>query len=98
MKPIIIKYKKEHNLRELLLLFLLGRVMPVHARLYGKRQPWNLTMEDLVLYPDGSLGKELGIFLRNEELQPVPKVERHDAFHILLDFTTHINDEAAMQF
>ncbi len=98
MKPIIIKYKTEHGVRERILLFLLGEVIPIHARLYEKRQPWGLRMEDLMTYPKGTLGRELGMFLRDEELQPVPKVERHDAFHILLDFSTHIYDEAAMQF
>lgn len=98
MKPIIIKYKKEHNLRERMLLFLLGEVIPVHAKFYFKRPNWDLRMEDLVLFREGSLGRELGKFLKKEELQPVPKVERHDAFHILLGFSTHINDEAAMQF
>lgn len=98
MKPIIIKYKKEHGIRERILLFLLGEVIPIHARLYEKRQPWNIRMEDLIQYPEGSLGNELGNFLRKEELQPVPRVERHDAFHILLDFTTHLYDESAMQF
>ncbi|MCB0697080.1 MAG: hypothetical protein KDC07_06930 [Chitinophagaceae bacterium] len=98
MKPIIIKYKKEHSIRERILLFLLGQVIPVHAKLYGRRQPWGLRMENLEQYPEDTLGNELGRFLRAEELQPVPKVERHDAFHILMDFSTHIYDEAAMQF
>ncbi len=98
MQPIIIKYKKEHGIRERILLFLLGGVIRVHAYFYGNRQPWNLSTEDLIQYPEGSLGNKLGIFLRKEELQPVPKIERHDAFHILFDFTTHIYDESAMQF
>lgn len=98
MKPIIIKYKQEHSIRERILLFLLGEVIPIHARFYKKRQPWGIKMQDLLTYPKGSLGNELGIFLQAEELEPVPRVERHDAFHILLDFSTHIYDEAAMQF
>jgi hypothetical protein len=44
------------------------------------------------------LGHELGLFLTRESLQPVDRIERHDAFHILLDFSTDISDEAAMQF
>jgi len=98
MKPIIITYKQEYSFRERMLLFLLGKVIPIHARFYGKRQPWGLTREDLIRYPAGSLGHELGQFLSSEGLQPVPRVERHDAFHILLDYTTRISDEAAMQF
>lgn len=98
MKSVIIEYKKEHSLRERMLLWLLGRVVPVHARFYEKRAPWGLMRADLKLYPAGTLGNELGHFLEEEQLEPIDRIERHDAFHILLGFTTQLNDEAAMQF
>ena len=98
MKPIIISYKKEHSFRERMLLWLLGQVVPVHAKFYQRRQPWRLQRGDMLQYPAASLGHELGLFLKRESLQPVDRIERHDAFHILLGFSTHMNDEAAMQF
>jgi hypothetical protein len=98
MKQIIIEYKHENTLRERILLWLLGIVIPVHARFYSKRKAWGLLREDLILYPSGTLGRELGLFLIAEKLQPIDRIERHDAFHILLGFTTKISDEAAMQF
>lgn len=98
MKPIIISYKKEHNFRERMLLWLLGNVVPVHARFYKRRQPWGLRRDDMLQHNPGTLGHELGLFLQRESLQPVDRIERHDAFHILLGFSTHINEEAAMQF
>jgi len=96
--PIIISYKKEYNLRERILLWLLGNVIPLHSRVYKKRKVWGMTREDMLQYPEGTLAHELGLFLKQEQLQPVERVERHDAFHILLDFSTNLNDEAAMQF
>ncbi len=98
MKPVIIRFKKEHSIREKILLWLLGEVIPIHARFYTKRKPWGLRTQNLLYYPEHTLGKELGNFLQSEKLQPIPRVERHDAFHILLDFDTHVNNEAAMQF
>jgi ubiquinone biosynthesis protein Coq4 len=98
MKPIIISYKKEYSLRERMLLWLLGNVIPVHARVYTKRRAWGMKREDMLKYPEGTLGRELGLFLKQEDLQPVDRVERHDAFHILLGFSTALDDEAAMQF
>jgi ubiquinone biosynthesis protein Coq4 len=98
MKPIIITYRQEYSFRERALLWLLGNVIPVHAKVYSRRPTWGLTREDMLRYPAGSLGHELGLFLTQENLQPVDRVERHDAFHILLDFTTSLEDEAAMQF
>lgn len=98
MKPIIISYKKEHSFREKMLLWLLGNVVEVHARVYSKREAWGVTREEMKSYAPGTLGNELGRFLEREQLQPVDKIERHDAFHILLDFSTHLHDEAAMQY
>jgi hypothetical protein len=98
MKPIIISYKPDYSLRERMLLWLLGYVIQVHARFYSKRPAWGLQREDMQQYPAGTLGRELGMFLEQEDLQPVDRVERHDAFHILLDFSTSLDDESAMQF
>ena len=78
--------------------FFLGRIIPLHALFYKKRKPWNLRTEDLIQYPAGSLGNKLGNFLRDEQLQPIPRIERHDAFHLLFDFTTQIQDEVAIQY
>lgn len=98
MKPVIIRFRKEHSLREKVLLWLLGEVIPIHANFYTKRKPWGLRTQNLLFYPENTLGRELGKFLQNEKLQPIPRVERHDAFHILLGFDTHVYNEAAMQF
>lgn len=98
MKNVIITYKTEHTIRERVLLWLLGKVIPVHALLYERRKPWGLRASDLLQYPEHTLGRELGVFLKQEKLEPIDRVERHDAFHILLGFTTHVSDEAAMQF
>lgn len=98
MKSIIISYRQEYSFRERALLWLLGNVIPIHAKVYSRRPVWGLTREDMLKYPAGTLGHELGLFLTHESLQPVDRVERHDAFHILLDFSTSLQDEAAMQF
>lgn len=98
MKPIIISYRPEHSFRERALLWLLDNVVAVHAKVYSRRPVWGLLREDMLGYPIGTLGHELGRFLTHERLQPVDRIERHDAFHILLDFSTSLQDEAAMQF
>jgi ubiquinone biosynthesis protein Coq4 len=98
MKDIIISYRPEHSFRERALLWLLDNVVAVHAKVYPRRPVWGLLREDMLRYPAGTLGHELGLFLTHESLQPVDRIERHDAFHILLDFSTSLEDEAAMQF
>lgn len=98
MKHVIITYKTEHAIRERVLLWLLGKVIPVHAFFYERRKPCGLTASDLAQYPEHTLGRDLGTFLKHEKLEPIDRVERHDAFHILLGFNTHVTNEAAMQF
>jgi hypothetical protein len=61
----------------------------VHAKVDSRRPVWGMLREDrLRWYPAGMLG--------HERLQPVDRGERHDAFHILLNFSTSL--EEAMQF
>lgn len=98
MKSIIITYKRTHGLREKTLLWLLGFVIPIHAKIYSRRKPWGLKREDLLQCSPGTLGREMGLFLEEGNLQPVPRVERHDAYHVLLDYTLEVKQEAAMQF
>lgn len=98
MKSILISYRQEYSFRERALLWLLGNVVPAHAKVYSRRPIWGLTRADMLRYPAGTLGHELGLFLKRESLQPVDRIERHDAFHILLGFSTSLEDEAAMQF
>ncbi len=98
MKPIIINYKPEYSLRDKIILFVLSKTILVHARFYSNREAWNLKKKDLIKFPEKTLGHELGLFLENEEIETIDKIERHDAFHILLDYETNIVDETAMMF
>ena len=98
MKTIHIKYQKARAVRERLLLYFFEKIGPVHERLHSTRQPWNLQREDLLQYRKGTLAWRLGFFLQMEDLQPIPRAERHDVFHILLGFGTDVPEEAAMQF
>jgi hypothetical protein len=98
MKKIEINYQSETSVRAKAVLWLLEKGVPVHAQLNKTRMPWNLTSTDLLNYKKGSLGNALGIFYRKEKFEPIPKAERHDVFHVLLGYSTHVLDEAAMQF
>lgn len=98
MKHIEINYQSESSIRAKLVLWLLEKGVPIHAQLNKSRVAWNLTSNDLILYSKGSLGNALGCFYKKEKFEPIPKAERHDVFHVLLGYSTHVIDEAAMQF
>lgn len=67
-------------------------------RRFKKKQPWGITTEDLLGMPVNSYGYRLGCFLRANGFQLIPKVERHDAYHVLTGFGTCQEDEIALQY
>jgi ubiquinone biosynthesis protein Coq4 len=98
MKKITIDYSAETTLRGKLLLWLLEKGTPLHARLNPHRIAWNLSPRELLQFSEGTLGNSLGQFYQKEKFEPIPKAERHDVFHVLLGYSTGVTDEAAMQF
>lgn len=62
------------------------------------KTPWGLSKKDLLQYPNGSLGYAMGQFLDARGFQVIAKVERHDAYHVLLNFNTQAQDEVALQY
>lgn len=98
MKNIEINYQSENSFRGKVVLWLLEQGVPIHAKLNKNRLAWNLTSTDFLNCPEGSLGKALGQFYKTQKFEPIPKAERHDVFHVLLNYSTNVTDEAAMQF
>jgi ubiquinone biosynthesis protein Coq4 len=95
---IIVNANKNHSVRERLVLWILEKGAPIHYHFCSKRKAWNLDSNDLISFPEGSLGNELGKFYKKQHFEPIPKAERHDVFHVLLGYSTNVIDEAAMQF
>jgi len=65
---------------------------------FKKKQPWNITRAQLLEYPDDTLGFALGTFLQANEFELIPKVERHDVYHVLTGYGTEVQDEIALQY
>jgi hypothetical protein len=66
---------------------------------FGKKQnSWELSTAKLLLYPVGSLGKELGLFLKKNRLEPIAGAESHDLYHVLFNYPTSLKGEVALQF
>jgi ubiquinone biosynthesis protein Coq4 len=87
------------NKREYYLLKFLNFITPLHTNLVRKnRVPWCLSTTDLLNFPAGTLGNSLGVFLHKHHLEPVAKAERHDCFHVLLNYGTSMKEETKMQW
>ncbi|MEM7187284.1 MAG: hypothetical protein AAF466_11560 [Bacteroidota bacterium] len=65
---------------------------------FKKKQPWNIHSSQLMEMSKHTFGYQLGLFLRNNAFELIPKVERHDAYHVLSGFPTGAEDEIALQY
>ena len=63
-----------------------------------KKQPWGITVSQLLEMEANTFGNHLGVFLKGNGFALLPKVERHDAYHVLTGFGTKVEDEIALQF
>ncbi|WP_405371025.1 hypothetical protein [Nonlabens sp. Asnod2-A12] len=59
---------------------------------------WNVHTKQLLSYPTDSLGYHLGCFLIQHKLEPQPRCEDHDVFHVLTGYKIDTAQEIAMQY
>lgn len=66
---------------------------------YGtKEKNWNLSTLELLQFPEASLGKALGEFLKKANVEPLAGAEYHDLQHVLFDYSISFKDEIGLQF
>lgn len=66
---------------------------------YGtKEKNWNLSTTALLQFPEGTLGKALGEFLKKSNVEPLAGAEYHDLQHVLFDYSISFKDEIGLQF
>jgi ubiquinone biosynthesis protein Coq4 len=62
------------------------------------KKAWGLNSTMLLTYPAGTLGNEVGNFLRTNKFELLPKLESHDVYHVITGMSTQVKDEVGMQF
>jgi hypothetical protein len=86
------------KIRSLLLEVLTHKIaLPLIAGL-RKKNKFSYTMEQLMMLPDGTLGKDLALYLKSKNFQLIANYERHDCKHIILQYEMDEEGEARMQF
>lgn len=75
-----------------------GRIGPTVFNCGIKDKNWNLSTTQLLQYPEGSIGKALGEFLKTAQVEPLAGAEYHDIHHVLFDYSISFKDEVALQF
>ena len=70
-----------------------------YARLFKRgKAPWKLSKKDLMNFQKGTLGNALGTFLYRNNFDLIPKLERHDAYHVITNYGTEVENEIALQY
>lgn len=70
----------------------------IYTRIYKNHEPWDICKKQLLTYSKNSLGYALGLFLNKNNFELIPKVERHDCYHVLTGYSTEVEDEIALQY
>lgn len=66
--------------------------------LFKNSKSWEITITDLLKYPQDSLGFHYGSFLLKYNFNIQESLEEHDAYHVLIDIGITVKDEIDMQF
>jgi ubiquinone biosynthesis protein Coq4 len=71
--------------------------LPLFKRVFRSfKTPFS--MEQLQKLPEGTLGKDLYHFMQTNKLELLPYFHIHDTKHLLLGYSTSLEDEACLQF
>jgi len=81
-----------------LLFYLSKQASMIHAYLATNKTEWKLSVNDYANYSEESLGNRLYTFYKEKNLTPIPKLENHDVYHILLEAGTDTRSEILLQF
>ncbi len=88
----LMKYRKK------LIEWLFEKSQRIYTNMFKNHKAWNINKIALLKYPKGTIGKQLGVFLDKNEFELIPKVERHDAYHVITGYGTDVEDEIALQY
>lgn len=85
-------------MKELIIEKLYKIVKVPYEFLFKNNSPWEIGISDLICLPENSLGFHLGCFLLKYNLEPQPRLEEHDIYHVLTNTGIFVKNEIEMQF
>ena len=85
------------KIRSAILVFLTHKIALPLLKLLRRPNVFIGSKEQLRLFPEGSLGKDLYLFLEKRNLPLLKHYARHDLKHVLLNYDTTDEGEACLQ-
>ena len=90
-------YQNNLEFRERILYKMTETLVPIYKRLFKpKVSKWDITIEKLAQYKEGTLGKAWFNFYENQNFGISSNYEEHDICHTLLGYNTSIVEETRM--
>jgi hypothetical protein len=90
-------YRSVIKLRSALLVYLTHKMALPVLKIIRRPEQFPYCMNQLMQMEDGSLGKALGLFIKEKGLALLPHYARHDLKHILLQYDTTDEGEVCLQ-
>lgn len=90
-------FKHITHLRKQLIIWLFDNTQRMYTSIFKKHESWKITKTELLKMPKPTFGRHLGEFLDTNNFELIPKVERHDCYHVLCGYSTKVEDEIALQ-
>lgn len=84
--------------RKQLIAWLFKITQHIYTKYFKKNKPWHIKKQQLLQFPKDTFGYHLGLFLQHNGFELIPKVERHDAYHVMTGYNTTEEDEIALQY
>tara|TARA_R110002012_G_scaffold319021_1_gene538450 strand:+ start:300 stop:779 length:480 start_codon:yes stop_codon:yes gene_type:complete len=87
------------HFRKNLIIWLFEKSQNFYVTYFKKNQTaWSVTKTELIKYPNDTFGYHLGVFLKKNNFELIPKIERHDCYHVITGYETKVEDEIALQY
>ena len=86
------------KIREKICVWVFEKTKIPYANHFKTNIAWNLNRTDLLKFPIQTLGYELGLFLTTNDYHLIPKLEKHDAYHVITGYGTSVKEEIALQY
>lgn len=90
-------YKTIKSIRKQFIIWLFEHSQRIYTSMFKNHKPWDVSKSDLLKLPEPTFGRHLGEFLDKNNFELIPKVERHDCYHVLCNYSTKVEDEIALQ-
>lgn len=87
---------KKH--RKQIIAWLFDVTQRIYTKYFKKNTPWDIKKAQLLKLPKHTFGYHLGLFLDTNGFELIPKVERHDAYHVMTGYNSNEEDEIALQY